>query len=438
MYMTNTFLFLKTLRLEAGTRAITVTPHAARLLRRRRIAAQPAAVTLGPATADLSRTRVILAGRRDITIAGSASLTRQLLLTCQPAEISLSTSEAILQRTRLAGFIKTEITVEPQPARLLRNLVLKCQPAAVELTPNTANFLKVMGSIEAQPQAITIQGRPADLRAARLLTASPAAVVVGPRPAQLLRAYPLVAQPVGIAVLPRPAILRMSRVLKAVKQDIALAPKAADLIYTIPRSVAFVDKQSSGTTASSFTIPISFGPAGAKTVYVMLPWIGTSSGRTLNTVTIGGVAATRLSRVNGASQTVNLELWKVDGITATSGNVVATFNNTTYGLPVYLWYGLNTASLVLKNTGNFYNAATGTSISASLTVTPGDFILACAAWDGGSSTTSWTGLANVDMAMPGDYHAAGGEYPSVSGTRTVTCTLGTSRTQRLLLSAAIG
>lgn len=204
------------------------------------------------------------------------------------------------------------------------------------------------------------------------------------------------------------------------------------------RSISFVEKQASISTASSHTIPISFGPAVSKTVYVVIPWIGQASGRTLNTVTIGGVSATRLSRVNGASQIVNCELWKADGIIAASGNVIATFNNTTYGIPVYLWCGLNTASLTLKNSGHAYAAAGGSSVSASLTVTPGDFILACTAWDGGTSTTIWTGIANVDLALPTDYQTVGGEYPSVSGTRTITCTLATSRTQRMLLSAAIG
>jgi len=203
-------------------------------------------------------------------------------------------------------------------------------------------------------------------------------------------------------------------------------------------SIAFVEKQSSGVTALTHTVPISFGPAGVKTVYVVIPWIGQASARTLNTVTIGGVSATRLSRVNGASQTVNSELWKADGITASSGNVVATFNNTTYGIPVFLWCGLNTGALILKNTGNAYGAASGTTMSASLTVTPGDFILACAAWDGGTSSTTWSGLATVDLALPTDYQTVGGEYPSATGTRTISCTLGTSRTQRLLLSAAIG
>lgn len=204
------------------------------------------------------------------------------------------------------------------------------------------------------------------------------------------------------------------------------------------RFMSFIDKQDSTTTASSHTVPISFGPAVSKSVYAIIPWIGQAAGRTLNTVTIGGVSATRLSRVNGATQIVNCELWKADGITAASGNVVATFNNTTYGIPVFLWYGLNTASLTLKNSGNAYAASSGTSVSASLTVSPGDFILACAAWDGGTSTTTWSGISNVDRALPTDYQTAGGEYPSVSGTRTITCTLGTSRTQRLLLSAAIG
>jgi hypothetical protein len=89
-----------------------------------------------------------------------------------------------------------------------------------------------LGSIEAQPRAIAIEGRAADLRASRLLVAAPATIGVTPRPAQLLRTYPLSAQPVGLALMPRPAILRLSRVLKAVKQDIAIAPKPADLIYT--------------------------------------------------------------------------------------------------------------------------------------------------------------------------------------------------------------
>jgi hypothetical protein len=229
MLLTNPFLYRKTLRLEATPKAISVVPNSARLLHRRRIAAQPAGVILAPSAAGLSRTRVLLAQPVAISLAGTASLKRQLLLKCLPATVSLTTTEAILQRTRLAGFIKAEITIEPQPARLLRNLVLKCQPASIDLTPNSANFLKVLGSIEAQPQAIAIDGRAADLRASRLLVAAPATIGVTPRPAQLLRTYPLSAQPVGLALLPRPAILRMSRVLKAVKQDIAIAPKPADL-----------------------------------------------------------------------------------------------------------------------------------------------------------------------------------------------------------------
>lgn len=330
MYMTNTFLFLKTLRLEAGTRAISVTPHAARLLRRRRIAAQPAAVSLGTTAADLSRTRVILAGRRDITIAGSAALTRQLLLTCQPAQISLGTSEAILQRTRLAGFIKTEITIEPQPARMLRNLVLKALPATVELTPNVANFLKVMGSIEAQPQTITIEGRAADLRAKRLLTAAPAAIEVTPQAAQLRRSYPLSAMPGGLVLTPRPAILRLSRRLVAVKQDISLSPKSADLTKSKVGVATFMARTSNPADLSTYTFTNqNVGGDGVKTVTVVIAVSVVGGGSmSLTGCTIGGVAATLLTQGGSGSSSSRAALYQRTYVAAAGATTTIAFTQS--------------------------------------------------------------------------------------------------------------
>jgi len=360
MLLTNPFLYRKTLRLEATSRAVTVVPNAARLLHRRRIAAQPATATLTAPAASLSRTRVILAQTTPISIAGTATLKRKLLLKCLPATISLATSAAILQRIRLAGFIKADITIAPQPALLLRRLVLKALPASIATTPRSANFLRVAATIEAQSQSIVVAGRTADIRASRLLTAAPAGIVVTPRSAQLVRSYPLSVQPAAIVVTPQPAILRVSRVLKAVKQDIAIAPKLVDLSASMQLAWTDSEAQSLADTLTANFPGESIGSAAAaRYVVVMVSARGTGgASRTITGLTIGGVAASLLVASASISNPTAIFGLLVPG--GTTANVVVTAS----GVMSRCSIGVGTIDRYLSSTPT--DAATTTATSTSI------------------------------------------------------------------------
>lgn len=433
MLLTNPFLYRKTLRLEAAPRSVSVVPNSARLLHRRRIAAQTAGVTLAARAAGISRTRVLLAQPAAVSLVGTASLKRQLLLRCSPAEIGLTTSEAILQRTRLAGFIKAEISIEPQPAQLLRNLVLKCQPASITITPNSANFLKVLGSIEAQPQAIAIEGRAADLRASRLLTAAAATIEMAPRPAQLVRTYPLSPQPAGIAVTPLPAILRLSRVLKAVKQDIAISPKAATLEKVKdPFSLSYGAFGSVNPGGSAtLTIPslaIGSAPTSANNKRFVYAAVGVAAsvGFTVSGVTIGGVAASLFAGTN-TSASNQAQIWVAEIPTGTTASVVVTANNANplcCGVAVY--YAINPATPTTPD-ASATSTSTGSPVGLDLNILSGGKAIGLVlVRDGtGGAGGTWAGLSeNVDQDIRSGewFTSASGGAPgtptSISLTRT--------------------
>lgn len=92
------------------------------------------------------------------------------------------------------------------------------------------------------------------------------------------------------------------------------------------------DNLSSGTTFSA----CDFGAENAnRRIVVAIQW-NTTFSRILNSMTIGGVNATRATRGDTGGTTFNSELWYANVPTGTSGDVVGTWNSSPAGLAASL------------------------------------------------------------------------------------------------------
>jgi hypothetical protein len=233
VFLTNSFLWRKTLRLATGVAAVAVTPRAAVLARQYRLAGSTRAVAISTSSATLLRTRRVVAQAAAITVGVP---TQRVLygrsLRGTTATIAVAPNEATLQRSRIVGFLKTEITIEPQSAGLHYGRVIKTEPAAIEITSRSMNFLKVAGQLQALPAEITVAAQDLQMRADRRLSAAVAAVEIAPQGAVLRRGYPLLASVSALTVAGQSAALKHAHRLSAVVRAIAIATNNAELTKT--------------------------------------------------------------------------------------------------------------------------------------------------------------------------------------------------------------
>lgn len=197
-------------------------------------------------------------------------------------------------------------------------------------------------------------------------------------------------------------------------------------------TIAFTDSSIDASNASTYTFSSqALGTAAADRVIVVGLFGDTA--RTVSSVTIGGVSASRVKRQLNTGNFV--ELWQAAVPTGTTGDVVITFSGacSRSGVGVWALYGANPTA---HDTGaSSANPGTDTLDVPALGV--------AIAYSAGSSIASWswTGLTEkFDELLETDtYHA--GASDAFSGTQTgmtVTATANTAPTQPALVMASWG
>jgi hypothetical protein len=176
------------------------------------------------------------------------------------------------------------------------------------------------------------------------------------------------------------------------------------LMYKPNPRLFFVGQAGTFSTATSTLTGVSFGPSGTKRVWYGISWNNDSS-RTLNTVTIGGVAATRAVRANDNPAAIsNTEIWYVD-LEAASGNIVMQWSGSIFGGRSAVYY--SDTNITTMTPAVFSDANSGTAYSTTVATKNYGFLIAVARWQNLSTgrTYTWTGANSV----LGDNNGAFGE-----------------------------
>lgn len=125
-----------------------------------------------------------------------------------------------------------------------------------------------------------------------------------------------------------------------------------------------------------------------KRVYVAISWSAGST-RTLNSMSIAGVTATRVIRAVDAASTINLEIWQADVATNT-GDVTCTWNGSTSGstIAVYAAYGVVSGAIFSSDKGHLTTSSS--TITATVNTKENTIVLVAFRFNSSSATLSLT------------------------------------------------
>lgn len=181
----------------------------------------------------------------------------------------------------------------------------------------------------------------------------------------------------------------------------------------LPFSFEYIDTlQNSGTTNNNFA-GVSFGtvpPAGEKRyIAVASQCIDASESRTINSVTIGGVAATEI--IGRDATTSPGGVWIAEVPTGTSGTVSITMSGDTNSVYAAVARIMNPENPL----GSDAAALTHTSgvLDLSLNVPPGGAAIAVAQSQN-ASTTTWVGLSERE-----DFDAGTNDYVTAAASELI-------------------
>jgi hypothetical protein len=175
------------------------------------------------------------------------------------------------------------------------------------------------------------------------------------------------------------------------------------LMYKPKPRLFFVGQAGTFSSGSSTLTGVNFGPAGMKRVWYAITW-NNDNNRTLNTITIGGVAATRAVRAVDSSAISNTEIWYAD-LEAASGNIVMQWSGSIFGGRSAVYY--SDTDITTMTPAVFSDTNSGTAFSTTVATKNYGFLIAVARWQNLSTgrTYTWTGANSV----LGDNNGAFGE-----------------------------
>jgi hypothetical protein len=165
---------------------------------------------------------------------------------------------------------------------------------------------------------------------------------------------------------------------------------------------------------------------------------GGNTGRTISSVTIGGIAATQArldTRNNSGSEISGIYVAMIP--TGTTANVVVNYNAAIAKMHVTLVAVKGVSSATATSSAGATSAG-GVTLSATGLNIPANGILFSVGAINGTRTTTMTGITEkVDAIYDNAMHAAGWTiFPSVQSAKTVTYTFSGSALDRSVLSAA--
>lgn len=172
-----------------------------------------------------------------------------------------------------------------------------------------------------------------------------------------------------------------------------------------------------GTSANG---TYTFGTAASDRIIVLGVSYIAGVGNAISAITIGGISATRIVKVNFVGADTS-EIWAAAVPTGTTGNITVTASAiTAVGISVYAMTGASSSAAF--NTAT----STGSGVSLSLNVpASGAAVGIATAVTAGATTFAWTGLTeDTDFSPAGSVEssAASGNFAAAQTTLTVKAT----------------
>jgi hypothetical protein len=180
-------------------------------------------------------------------------------------------------------------------------------------------------------------------------------------------------------------------------------------------SVSYRANYSSITNASSYTFTsCDIGTEAGRDQIVIA--VHTGAGGTVDTVTVGGSSATRIS---GTGAGLNVALWRVGGVTGSTATIEVTMPSTADRclIAVYALYDL--LSVTPIDSDSTFALSGSSSLSRTIDTRNDGVIIAMASSNAGSRTFTWTGVTeNYDVSLESAHSYSGGSGTSTSNTTT--------------------
>ena len=157
-------------------------------------------------------------------------------------------------------------------------------------------------------------------------------------------------------------------------------------------TVVFTDSSVDGTDGTVFTFTTqSIGTAASnRKIVVSVSMAAAGAGRSVSTLTVGGISATLLVADTSSGGTEQTELWQADVPTGTTATIVVTWTGGSVARTgIGVWAVYNAASSA-SDTGNRDSGA-AQDMTLNITIPAGGVAIS-AAGSGTSATYTWTNL----------------------------------------------
>jgi hypothetical protein len=202
----------------------------------------------------------------------------------------------------------------------------------------------------------------------------------------------------------------------------SLYPINSPAVEAVPPTVSFQDGTGNGTSLTTYTFS-SMTVGSTTDPHKCVIGVGAgdgNTGKTVSSITVGGVSATVIvsHRLNFDPANI-VEMWQVEGITATSGDVVVTWSGGMNRCTCIVYEVLNAASAVTASGAD----STGSSTkSVSLSIPANGVAIGISGNFTGAQTTTWTNLTE-DYDPAASYYYAGHSSASKAVTASETPTI---------------
>ena len=215
-----------------------------------------------------------------------------------------------------------------------------------------------------------------------------------------------------------------------------------DSLMPVSISVSNTASAQDAVDATNFTFSTqALGAAHTqRKIAVAIASNSSSSGRTISSVTVGGVSATSIISADGGSTSTNIAAIYLASVpTGTTGDVVVSHSAGMGNCSISL-YRLIGASSTAHDTGSDI-ALTGNALSDTMNVVSQGVLIACVDWlgNGAARTTTWTGpTEDVDETIEGNftYSSASKLYVTTQTGITITATASGTLTAAALAIAS--
>jgi hypothetical protein len=280
MFLTNSFVFQKTLRLAASPLAVGVAVNNSQLRRGYREIATSSPFSLAGQTVAMRRTALLSASVRTYAVAGiTATLRRSLKLSASTRTCSIATTASALY---LGGGLAAQpraLSISPQTAGLRRAARLTATAHAMSIATNTANLLKLLGTVEGTVAPVDMVPYAAQMRKASRVAATLRTYSIVGNLVNMLRGRRVTATSQAFAVSAVSTALKASRRLSAVARSFAVAGTSTTLTVSGGGVAPVVVSKNQGTMsgASTIAIPLPASIVAGNLLVVAAGWAGSGS-----------------------------------------------------------------------------------------------------------------------------------------------------------------